>query len=71
MKDLGLQENKQAEEICRVSGMEDTRTTVKPFQGSEAAKDVFEAAKCGDLSALQYCIAANDDCVLMKDENTL
>jgi hypothetical protein len=51
--------------------MDETSTTVKPFQGSAASKGIFEAAKCGDLSALQCCIAANGGSVHMKDENTL
>ncbi len=68
---MGQQEDMQAELSCRSSSMDEISTTVKQFQGSAAAKGIFEAAKCGDLSALQCCIAANDGSVHMKDENTL
>jgi hypothetical protein len=51
--------------------MEEACPAVRPFQGSAAAKGIFDAAKCGDLPALQHCIAADDGCVFMRDETTL
>ncbi len=51
--------------------MEETSSATQPLQGGGMSKDIFEAAKSGDLSVLQQYIAANDRCVFMTDETTL